>query len=82
MHRPVLASGEFTLPHSQRFIATAAAALMMLSAFQAPATSLAEANDLTRRLVPKTMAKEHIPGMHIAVVNDDRIVLSCLAPLT
>jgi len=55
---------------------------MMLCAFQAPATSLAEANDLTRRLVPKTMAKEHIPGMHIAVVNDDRIVLSCLAPLT
>lgn len=56
--------------------AVTAAAFLMLCAFRAPATSLAEANDLTRQFVQTTMAKERIPGVQIAVIKDDRVVLS------
>ena len=64
------------MPQRQRFTAIAAAAFLTLCAFQSPATSLAQANDLTRRLVQETMAKQRIPGMQIAVIKDDRVVLS------
>jgi CubicO group peptidase (beta-lactamase class C family) len=67
------------LPQRQRFTAIAAiaaAAFLTLCAFQSPATSLAQANDLTKRLVQETMAKQRIPGMQIAVIKDDRVVLS------
>lgn len=64
------------MPRIQRFTTFAAAALLLLCAFQATATSLAQANDLTRQWVKETMAKERIPGMQIAVIKDDRVVLS------
>jgi CubicO group peptidase (beta-lactamase class C family) len=64
------------LPRIQRFTPFAAAALLLLCAFQATATSPAQASDLTRQWAKETMAKERIPGMQIAVIKDDRIVLS------
>jgi CubicO group peptidase (beta-lactamase class C family) len=64
------------LPFTQRFAAIAAVAFLMLYAFQTQAASLTQANDLTRRLVQETMAKQRIPGMQVAVVKDDRVVFS------
>lgn len=64
------------MPGTRRFDLLVAAAILMLSTFQARATELAQANDLARRVARETMAKERIPGMQIAVIKDDRVVLS------
>ncbi len=60
---------------NHRFMA-ATAALLMLYAVRAPATSLDQANALTQQFVRQTMVQQQIPGMQVAVIKDDRVVLS------
>ncbi|MDM4765904.1 serine hydrolase domain-containing protein [Pelomonas sp. SE-A7] len=52
------------------------AALLALFVGPAVAGSLDEANEQTRQLLRKTMQERRIPGLQIAVVQDDRLVLS------
>lgn len=53
-----------------------AAVLLLLPAVGAAADSLAEANEQARRFVQQTMKEQRIPGLQMAVIKDDRIVLS------
>jgi len=53
-----------------------AAALMWGCSVGVSATPLEPANEQTRRFVQETMAREQIPGMQVAIIKNDRIVLS------
>ncbi|HYG05065.1 MAG TPA: serine hydrolase domain-containing protein [Stenotrophomonas sp.] len=53
-----------------------AAVLLSLPGVGAAADALDQANELVRQFVQKTMEEKRIPGLQIAVVKDDRVVLS------
>ena len=53
-----------------------AIALFSLPRLALAASGLDEANEQTRRLIQQTMKELRIPGLQIAVVKDDRVVLS------
>jgi CubicO group peptidase (beta-lactamase class C family) len=59
-----------------RVTALIAAVLMSLPCVALAATSLRQANELTRRFVQKTMTEQRIPGLQVAVIKDGRVVLS------
>lgn len=59
-----------------RFTTIIAATLLWASCLGAAATTLDEANQLTRQLILRQMSEQRIPGLQIAVVQDNRIVLS------
>ena len=50
------------------------AALMWLPAVSA--STLGETNQLARELIQRTMKEQRIPGLQIAVIKDDRVILS------
>lgn len=60
----------------QRVVATIASALLALPGLAVTAPSLDEANALTRRFVQETMKEQRIPGLQLAVIKDQRVVLS------
>lgn len=59
-----------------RAVAAIAAALLSLHSLGVSASSLDEANELARQFMRQTMEEQRIPGLQIAVVKDDRVVLS------
>lgn len=62
------------LSGTPRFMAALAAALL-LPGF-ATASALDDANERARRYVLQTMQEQRIPGLQVAVIRDDEIVLS------
>ena len=52
------------------------AVLMWLPGLAVSANAVDEANQLARELIQRTMKEQRIPGLQIAVVKDDRVVLS------
>ena len=50
--------------------------LLLLTGLASAASSLDEANEQTRQVIKKTMQERRIPGLQIAVVQGDRLVLS------
>lgn len=62
---------------SRSLRATVLAALVVpLACFAAPSTAWDQANAQTRQFVQDTMQAKRIPGLQIAVVKDDELVLS------
>ena len=59
-----------------RVTVTIAAALLSLPCLGTAASTLDEANGLTQQLIRQTMKEQRIPGLQIAIVKDDQIVLS------
>lgn len=59
-----------------RVTAIIAAALLSLPSFGAAASTLNEANELARKFMQQTMKEQRIPGLQIAIIKDDKIVLS------
>jgi len=59
-----------------RMIRKLTATLLYLCALGASATTIEDANKLARQSVQKIMEEQGIPGLQIAVVKDDNIVLS------
>ncbi|MEO7431677.1 MAG: serine hydrolase domain-containing protein [Dokdonella sp.] len=59
-----------------RFIPIIAAVLLWLPSLHAATGTVVEANRLTRQLVRKKMQEQRIPAVQIAVVRNQRIVLS------
>jgi len=59
-----------------RICALIAAALVLLPGLGIAATALDEANEQTRQLLLRTMKERRIPGLQVAVIKDDRLVLS------
>ena len=57
-------------------IAIYTAALVCLPSLGIAATTLEQANTQTRQMIVNTMKERRIPGLQIAVIKDDRIVLS------
>ncbi|RNF86488.1 serine hydrolase domain-containing protein [Montanilutibacter psychrotolerans] len=53
-----------------------AAALLSLHSLAGAASTLDEANERTRKFIRETMEDKRIPGLQIAVIKDDRVVLS------
>lgn len=53
-----------------------AAALLWLPSLATSASTSNEANKLARELIQRTMKEQRIPGLQIAVIKDDQIVLS------
>lgn len=53
-----------------------AAALLSLPCLGTAASTLDEANELTKQLIQQTMKEQRIPGLQIAIIKDDQIVLS------
>lgn len=65
------------MPHGMRQVtAMLAAAALLLYGFATQANTLNEANDRTRTFVQQSMKELRIPGLQIAVIQDDRMVLS------
>lgn len=56
--------------------AIVAVALLSLHSFEAAASTLEEANELTGRFIQRTMEEKRIPGLQMAVIKDDQVVLS------
>ncbi|WP_211840880.1 serine hydrolase domain-containing protein [Pseudoxanthomonas sacheonensis] len=52
------------------------AALLTLPCFGAAATPLDEANERAMQSIQQTMKEQRIPGLQIAVIKDDQVVLS------
>ena len=52
------------------------AAMLSITGLEAAANTLDDANERTRRLVQQAMKDQRIPGLQVAVVKDDRVVLS------
>lgn len=61
---------------NRRICVAVTAALVSLSGLGNAATPLDEANEQTRQLILKTMKERRIPGLQVAVIKDDRLVLS------
>ena len=59
-----------------RLTAIIAAALLSLPSVEATARTSGEANELTKQFVQQTMKEQRIPGLQIAIIKDDQIVLS------
>lgn len=59
-----------------RFMLVIAVALLSLPCLEVAAGTLDEANELTREFMRQTLREQRIPGLQIAVIKDDRIVLS------
>lgn len=59
-----------------RVTAIMATVLMSLPWATVAATTLQEANELTRQFVQQTMEKQRIPGLQVAVIKDGQVVLS------
>ncbi|MEO8367262.1 MAG: serine hydrolase domain-containing protein [Pseudoxanthomonas sp.] len=59
-----------------RVIAIIAAALLSLPSFGTAASTLNEANELARKFMQQTMKEQRIPGLQIAIIKGDKIVLS------
>ena len=64
------------LSGNRRVIAMIATVLFSLSSQSATATTLDDANDLARKFVRQTMKEQRIPGLQLAIIKDNRIVLS------
>lgn len=52
------------------------AALLSLHCHVAAASSLDEANERAREFIRRTMADKRIPGLQVAIIKDDHVVLS------
>ncbi|MES2070077.1 MAG: serine hydrolase domain-containing protein [Pseudomonadota bacterium] len=52
------------------------AALLWLPCLSSSASTLDEANQLARQLIQQTMKAQRIPGLQIAVIKDDKVILS------
>lgn len=61
---------------NRRICALVTAALLSLPGLGNAATALDEANEQTRQLILRTMKERRIPGLQVAVIKDDRLVLS------
>lgn len=59
-----------------RFTAIIAAVLMSFPCLAVAASTLQEANALTRQFVQQTMKQQRIPGLQVAVIKDGQVVLS------
>jgi len=59
-----------------RVTAIIVAVLMSFPCLALAATTLQEANELTRQFVQHTMTQQRIPGLQVAVIKDGQIVLS------
>jgi CubicO group peptidase (beta-lactamase class C family) len=64
------------LSGSRRINAIVLAILWLFSSLSAKASTLEEANDLARKFVRQTMTDQRIPGLQLAIIKDNRIVLS------
>lgn len=64
------------LSGSRRINAIAVAVLWLLASLSATANTLEKANDLARKFIRQTMTEQRIPGLQLAIVRDNRIVLS------
>lgn len=64
------------LSGKSRVTAFIVAALLLIPGLCAAAGTVDEANELARQFVRETTKQQRIPGLQIAVVKDDRIVLS------
>lgn len=53
-----------------------ATALLWLHSFGAAASTLDEANELTGKFIRQTMEEKRMPGLQIAIIKDDQVVLS------
>src|SRR5207244_6826454 len=72
----MLASGRFMPSGKSRVSAIVVAVVLSLACFGAAADSLGDANERTGQLIRRTMKDKRIPGLQIAVIKDDRVVLS------
>lgn len=63
---------------SGKYCATAiiAAALLWLPSVRVVARTLDESNGLTKQLIQQKMREQRLPGVQVAIINGNRIVLS------
>lgn len=64
------------LSGTYRITTIIAAALLWLPCLGTAASTLDEANQLTRQLIQQKMKEQRIPGVQVCVIKDNRIVLS------
>ena len=64
------------LSEKYRVTAIIIAALLLLSCSSTAASTWNEANERTKQLIQQTMKEQRIPGLQIAIIKDDQIVLS------
>ena len=57
-------------------VTAAIVALLSLPCLATAAATLDEANELARQSIQRTMKEQRIPGLQIAIIKDDRVVLS------
>ena len=68
--------GEGYMPSGKRCIVTIVVVLLSLPCLGKAASTLVEANEQTRQFVQQTMKEKRIPGLQVAVIKDERVVLS------
>ncbi len=61
---------------NRRITAVVVTILFSLSSLSVTATSIDDANELARKFVRQTMKEQRIPGLQLAIVKDNQIVLS------
>lgn len=71
-----LVLGTLMLIGKRRLFAIVAAALVSLPGAGHAAAALDEASEQTRQLILRTMKERRIPGLQVAVIKDDQLVLS------
>jgi CubicO group peptidase (beta-lactamase class C family) len=65
------------MPSGKRCIITiVVVVLLSLPCLGNAASTLVEANEQTRQLVRQTMKEQRIPGLQVAIIKDDKVVLS------
>lgn len=64
------------LSGNRRITAIVVAILFPLSSLSVSATSIDDANELARKFVRQTMKEQRIPGLQLAIIKDNQIVLS------
>lgn len=64
------------LPGKYRVIALIAIALLSLPSLGATASTVDEANERARQFMRQTMKEQRIPGLQMAIIKDNQVVLS------